>query len=227
MSINSSGADRDERGERGRHDLRRRDTLLPAATQVTPGAHSLYLSIFDQGDTILDSAAFLDNLVVPPSRTRPRVRRGCDACPQGPDEAGEGRLTGGGKSADVAYILGCQPTDPNQRLQVKVVGGATYSLASVTENACTDDPTKTPANSSAQFDTMTGKGTTSDGKTIEWKFVDGGVDGTNDTSQVEVKQGTRPCFGPGADAPAVRRRHPPGPQHGDPAALLTPTKYSS
>ena len=38
--------------------------LLSAAKQVTPGAHSLYLSIFDQGDQILDSAAFVDNLRV-------------------------------------------------------------------------------------------------------------------------------------------------------------------
>ena len=36
--------------------------LLSASTQITPGAHSLYLSIFDQGDNILDSAVFLDNL---------------------------------------------------------------------------------------------------------------------------------------------------------------------
>lgn len=38
--------------------------LLSASTQITPGAHSLYLSIFDQGDQILDSAVFVDNLVV-------------------------------------------------------------------------------------------------------------------------------------------------------------------
>ena len=38
--------------------------LLSAAKQVTPGAHSLYLSIFDQGDQALDSAAFVDNLRV-------------------------------------------------------------------------------------------------------------------------------------------------------------------
>jgi hypothetical protein len=36
--------------------------LLVAKTPITPGAHSLYLSIFDQGDNILDSAVFLDNL---------------------------------------------------------------------------------------------------------------------------------------------------------------------
>jgi hypothetical protein len=38
--------------------------LLSASKQVTPGTHSLYLSIFDQGDRILDSAVFLDNLRV-------------------------------------------------------------------------------------------------------------------------------------------------------------------
>lgn len=36
--------------------------LLTAATPVTPGAHTLYLSIFDQGDGILDSAVMVDNL---------------------------------------------------------------------------------------------------------------------------------------------------------------------
>jgi hypothetical protein len=36
--------------------------LLEAATPVKPGAHSVYLSLFDAGDGIYDSAAFLDNL---------------------------------------------------------------------------------------------------------------------------------------------------------------------
>jgi hypothetical protein len=36
--------------------------LLTAATPITPGSHSLYLSIFDQGDAILDSAVMLDDL---------------------------------------------------------------------------------------------------------------------------------------------------------------------
>jgi len=38
--------------------------LLGAATPVTAGAHSVYLSLFDQGDTSLDSAVFIDNLRV-------------------------------------------------------------------------------------------------------------------------------------------------------------------
>ncbi len=37
---------------------------LRASTPITPGDHSLYLSIFDQGDNVLDSAVFLDNLVL-------------------------------------------------------------------------------------------------------------------------------------------------------------------
>ncbi len=48
--------------------------LLRARTPVSPGAHSLFLSIFDQGDHILDSAVFLDNLslsTVPPSICTP------------------------------------------------------------------------------------------------------------------------------------------------------------
>lgn len=36
--------------------------LLTAATPLSPGPHSLYLSIFDQGDKILDSAVLVDNL---------------------------------------------------------------------------------------------------------------------------------------------------------------------
>ncbi|NMM31812.1 MAG: SGNH/GDSL hydrolase family protein [Cellulomonas sp.] len=36
--------------------------MLTAATPVSPGAHSLYLSIFDQGDHVLDSAVIIDIL---------------------------------------------------------------------------------------------------------------------------------------------------------------------
>lgn len=36
--------------------------LVTTKTPITPGAHSIYLSIFDASDQILDSAVFLDNL---------------------------------------------------------------------------------------------------------------------------------------------------------------------
>jgi hypothetical protein len=36
--------------------------VLRASTPITRGRHRLYLSIFDQGDRVYDSAVFLDNL---------------------------------------------------------------------------------------------------------------------------------------------------------------------
>jgi len=36
--------------------------LLSSATPITPGDHAIYLSIFDAGDGVWDSAAFIDNL---------------------------------------------------------------------------------------------------------------------------------------------------------------------
>jgi hypothetical protein len=38
--------------------------ILRASTPITPGRHSLYLSIFDQGDRAYDSAVFIDRLRV-------------------------------------------------------------------------------------------------------------------------------------------------------------------
>jgi uncharacterized repeat protein (TIGR01451 family) len=38
--------------------------VLSASTPITPGAHSLFLSIFDQGDSVYDSAVFVDRLVL-------------------------------------------------------------------------------------------------------------------------------------------------------------------
>ena len=38
--------------------------ILRAAKPVTPGPHSVFLSIFDQGDDLLDSAVFVDRLVI-------------------------------------------------------------------------------------------------------------------------------------------------------------------
>ncbi|HET9102426.1 MAG TPA: choice-of-anchor L domain-containing protein [Solirubrobacteraceae bacterium] len=38
--------------------------VLRASTPITPGRHTLYLSIFDQGDRSYDSAAFIDDLTI-------------------------------------------------------------------------------------------------------------------------------------------------------------------
>ena len=67
--------------------------LLHASTPITPGAHSLYLSIFDAGDDELDSTVFLDNLAVgsvPAAQCRPGARVGAP----GPPPVGVGPVTG-------------------------------------------------------------------------------------------------------------------------------------
>lgn len=52
--------------------------LIRARKQVTPGAHSLFFTIFDAGDNIYDSAVFLDNLRaanIPPAQCQPGATR--------------------------------------------------------------------------------------------------------------------------------------------------------
>jgi hypothetical protein len=58
--------------------------LLTAATPVSPGEHSLYLSLFDAGDGIYDTAVFLDNL-----RAGTAVPGGCVAGARRSDEDGD------------------------------------------------------------------------------------------------------------------------------------------
>lgn len=72
ISVNVSGLDamRPEYAEGTTYDGA--TPMLTAATPIAPGRHSLYLSIFDQGDRVYDSAVFVDNLrftrVVDPQR---------------------------------------------------------------------------------------------------------------------------------------------------------------
>lgn len=125
-------------------------TLLAASTAVTPGSHSLYLSIFDQGDTRLDSAVFLDDLVVghvpdastqcvpgakPAENTAPTVDAG------GPYSGTEGRsvaisaTVGDAQSDDLTGLWKATPT--------AVDTGAACSFADAsaasTTVTCTDD----------------------------------------------------------------------------------------
>jgi uncharacterized repeat protein (TIGR01451 family) len=64
ISINSSGSTSMTPEEAVGTTYDGATPLLGASTPITAGAHSLYLSIFDQGDQILDSAVFVDNLVL-------------------------------------------------------------------------------------------------------------------------------------------------------------------
>ena len=62
VSINSTGATSMSLANAAGTTYDGATVLLQAATQVTSGAHSLYLSIFDQGDHFYDSAVFIDNI---------------------------------------------------------------------------------------------------------------------------------------------------------------------
>jgi uncharacterized repeat protein (TIGR01451 family) len=64
ISINSSGATSMTAANADGTTYDGATPPLGASTPITAGAHSLYLSIFDQGDNILDSAVFVDNLVL-------------------------------------------------------------------------------------------------------------------------------------------------------------------
>jgi hypothetical protein len=64
ISINSTGVARMTAGEAAGTIYNGASTGLIAQTPVTTGNHSLYLSIFDQGDHVYDSAVFVDNLTL-------------------------------------------------------------------------------------------------------------------------------------------------------------------
>jgi Ca2+-binding RTX toxin-like protein len=62
VSINASGPTSVSTGAAAGTTYDAATNVLGARSPITPGAHALYLSIFDQGDNIYDSAVFLDNL---------------------------------------------------------------------------------------------------------------------------------------------------------------------
>ncbi|HMC37138.1 MAG TPA: choice-of-anchor L domain-containing protein [Actinomycetota bacterium] len=64
ISINSTGVASMSAGEAAGTIYNGATTGLKALTPITSGSHSLYLSIFDQGDHIYDSAVFVDNLLL-------------------------------------------------------------------------------------------------------------------------------------------------------------------
>jgi Ca2+-binding RTX toxin-like protein len=62
ISVNSTGATSFSTANSTGTTYDGATALLRAATPVTPGAHSVFFSIFDQGDADYDSAVFLDGL---------------------------------------------------------------------------------------------------------------------------------------------------------------------
>jgi len=63
VSINATGPASVSAGDATGTTYDAATVLLHASTAAAPGAHDLYLSIFDQGDQRYDSAVFVDNIV--------------------------------------------------------------------------------------------------------------------------------------------------------------------
>ena len=129
---------------------------------------------------------------------------------------GKGTVTGGGTTAAYSYILNCDAAaNENAPFEVRF-GSQKFRLDTASAVSCTDDPgVPTPT---AGFDTQTGTGTgtltTGGPGTVQWKFVDGGTGGANDSVQLTIKDaggatvftgtGSPPGAFPGSDQPTGR-----------------------
>lgn len=120
-------------------------TTLSTKTAVAAGAHTLYVSIFDSGDYIYDSAVFVDNLrsfVEDPSTCKPPD---IFAGATGVTVPSGGKLKVKGKSVGIPVtcllqlgitvncdgtltLTGSLPKNPREVLAKKQLGKATYSV---------------------------------------------------------------------------------------------------
>ena len=102
---------------------------------------------------------------------------------------GKGSVSGREETASYAYKLPCDAgASASARLRVRF-GDQHFRLTGVDSAECTDDPeVSTPA---AGFDTQSGTGTgtltTGGPGTVEWKFVDGGRGGANDSVELTIR----------------------------------------
>ena len=89
--------------------------LLSAAAPLTPGLHSLYFSIFDQGDTVYDSTVLLDNIrigrVADPADCRPGARAVATLT-----TAASPDVVVGGQVSDTATLAGGAKPDRDDHL---------------------------------------------------------------------------------------------------------------
>jgi hypothetical protein len=131
--------------------------LLRAMTPITPGSHSVYLSVFDQKDNLYDSAAFIDGLQarsVPPGA----CVRGASADLTPPDTVIDSGPAG--KTTDPTPTFTFHSTEPGSSFECSIDTGTpafapcsgpggTHTPAPLADgSACgprTPPPTPTPA----------------------------------------------------------------------------------
>ena len=103
---------------------------LIAKTPVTPGPHSIYLSVFDSGDSIYDSAVFADNLRFTSESAKQCQPTDLFAGATGIDPASKVSFNGGTGSVTLECTLPLGATDPCVgKLSVSVTGGGSGKLA--------------------------------------------------------------------------------------------------
>lgn len=105
--------------------------ILRASTPITPGPHTLYLSLFDQGDALLDSAVLLDRLQLTATEAAACAAGVVDdAIPLGTVPPGFG--TGGSPAASAAVSAAPAAGAPEPVLGARVVAEATQGTVIVT-----------------------------------------------------------------------------------------------
>jgi hypothetical protein len=152
-------------------------SLLSASTPITAGAHSVYLSIFDQGDNVYDSAALLDNLRLT-TVANPAVN-----CKRGATQTGtisaRGTFTAAaGGAVQLSAANDCDPASSTRGFQVRWTGGS-FTKTTVTNSSCLTDSSLPTSPAGFNKQEGTANGTLQGGApgTISWTFKDGGPGG--------------------------------------------------
>jgi uncharacterized repeat protein (TIGR01451 family) len=111
--------------------------LLTASTPITAGTHNLFISIFDQGDHIYDSAAFVDNL-----RLAKAVTGQCGAGSVVDDPPADLALTKQGQvdGNTITYTLSVTNNGPNPASNVSILDVLPDGVSIGTlDDGCTDN----------------------------------------------------------------------------------------
>lgn len=105
--------------------------ILTASTPITPGPHSIYFSIFDQGDHVLDSAVFIDNLSFgsvadPATQCVPGAKQAGSWTPVGPNLVTD--RARGSSYADSGRVTAVAPDPTSSLVYVGTVGGGVWKV---------------------------------------------------------------------------------------------------